>query len=332
MTLAPTTHDIQLQKYLSDYGILTNLPCGIVILNAQGLIVWFNSVAEELLGRLIIEMSWLDVIEQAFSPKDDDGHEVSLADGRRVSVAISSLESIPGEVVMLTDLTTTRHYEQSQADHQRLVSIGKMTAQLAHQIRTPLTSAMIYVDHLLTQGFDHKKALHWLNRIKDCHESMEQQVKDLLLFARGSQVIPTIVNLYQWGLRLTHRAQTLVAASDITLTITNQFPAHDYRLYDESLTGAVLNLVINAVQAKASYIAILMDYKKLEGYQIQVTDNGCGMTEAIKAQLFTPFFTTKAQGTGLGLAVVNAVVGSHNGNITITSSPGNGCCVTIKFQ
>lgn len=325
------TNPFHAEPNLPGYEVFARLPCGVIVLNAQGLIIWFNAAAEDLLGNGLENAVWIDVIKKAFAPRADDGHEVSLVDGRRVSVAISSLDSLPGELVTLTDLTTTREYEHAKANQRRLAVIGRMTAQLAHQIRTPLSSAILYTEHLGTHGADQSKAGKWITRIQECHASIEQQIQDLLLFARGEVLELVSVDLQRWGIKLEERVHSLVFSSQVVLQIDKNLPSIDYFLHEESLMGAILNLINNALQAGATVINIAMNYKKDELFIITVTDNGCGMSDEVKAQALSPFFTTKASGTGLGLAVVNAVVNAHRGEIILDSSVSTGCCVTINL-
>ncbi|WP_419418885.1 sensor histidine kinase [Legionella sp. D16C41] len=312
------------------YEICQRLPCGLVVINAQGIIVWFNYVAEDLLGKNLEGALWLDVIKRSFAPKEDDGYEVSLVDGRRISVAISSLNHLPGELVTLTDLTTTRQYEQEKAEYGRFLALGRMTAQLAHQVRTPLASAMLYTEHLLNAVVTPDRMSKWVMRIQACHASIEKQIQDLLLFARGDTIELANVSVAQWGKELEKRIYSLALPTALQLIIDNQLLTGSYYLHTESLIGAILNLITNAIQAQASYIELTLKMVK-NNLMISVKDNGCGMTEAVKAQAFSPFFTTKAEGTGLGLAVVKAVVKAHRGEINLSSSPGEGCCVEINL-
>lgn len=316
---------------LPEQDILASLPCGLLVLNAQGHIIWLNAAAEVLLGTDLQGAAWRDVIQQAFAPREDDGHEVSLVDGRRVRVAISSLDSLPGQLVTLTDLTATRDYEQAKANQHRLMAIGRMTAQLAHQIRTPLSSAMLYTEHLAAQSYEDDRCLQWIERLQDCHMSIEQQIQDLLLFARGETIEPALINIQEWCNQLIERAEPLIQAESARLTVDNQLKRTEISLHGESLTGAILNLIINALQAKASCITLSIQQSDEGGIQFKVIDNGVGMPEEIKSQAFAPFFTTKAQGTGLGLAVVYAVVKAHGGGVVLNSLSGQGSCITINL-
>ncbi|MDI1352707.1 MAG: ATP-binding protein, partial [bacterium] len=92
---------------------------------------------------------------------------------------------------------------------------------------------------------------------------------------------------------------------------------------------AVLNLVINALQSEATEIYLTLASIDDSGIQISIEDNGKGMAEEVKAQAFVPFYTTKAQGTGLGLAVVYAVVQAHGGKVLLESLEEVGTQVSL---
>lgn len=320
---------IKPQIELSEWDILSSLPTALVILNAQGKVVWLNPSAEAMLGYGLIGSLWLDVIQRAFVPRADDGHEVSLADGRRVHVAISSLESLPGILITLSDITASRDYEEAKENERRLVSIGTMTAQLAHQIRTPLSSAILYTEHLNNLPDLDYRIKNWIRRLQECHASIEQQIQDLLLFARGTSIEPKYVDMEFWCSQLIQRAQPYIESYTAVLNVNNHLITRESSIHGESLIGAILNLVINALQSEATKIDLTLASMDDSGIQISVEDNGKGMSEEIRAQAFSPFYTTKAQGTGLGLAVVFAVVKAHGGRVTLESTEGIGTQVTI---
>ncbi|MFC3907896.1 sensor histidine kinase [Legionella dresdenensis] len=316
---------------LLEHEILNTLTCGLVVLNARGTVIWVNAAAKNFLGNDLLGSVWLSVIARAFSPREDDGHEISLVDGRRVNVSVSSLDSIPGSLITLIDMTASREYEHSKAHQGRLAAIGNMTAQLAHQIRTPLASATLYCDHLTNRLAHDSRSQQWLNRIQESHRSIEHQIQDLLLFARGEAIELAMVDLPSWSRDLENRVRMIEDGAAVKIMIDNQLPSINYYLHQESLAGAVLNLVNNALQAGAENIFLMMKPDGEQAFFICVQDDGPGMTEEVKAQAFAPFYTTKAQGTGLGLAVVQAVVKAHGGYTDLVSSPGQGCCITIHL-
>ncbi len=314
---------------LSEWDILTSLPTALVILNAQGRILWLNPSAEAMLGYGLVDTLWVHVIQQAFVPRDDDGHEVSLADGRLVHVAISSLDSLPGLVVTLSDISATRDYEKEKENETRLVAIGTMTAQLAHQIRTPLSSAILFTDHLNNLPHLDERSRSWTRRLQESHASIEQQIQDLLLFVRGASIEPKMENMNDFCLQVTRRAEPYVTACSARLQVSNQLKDPMAFIHMESLIGAVINLVINALQSEACEIHLRLASIDDSGIQISVEDNGVGMSEKVKHQALVPFFTTKAQGTGLGLAVVFSVVKAHAGTLALESMEGKGTQVIL---
>ena len=320
---------IRPQIELSEWDILSSLPNALVILNSQGRIVWLNPSAEAMLGYGLIGALWLDVLQRAFVPRADDGHEVSLADGRRVHVAISSLDSLPGILVTLTDITATRDYEKAKENDNRLLSIGTMTAQLAHQIRTPLASAMLYTEHLNNLPDLDSRSQSWIRRLQECYSSIEQQIQDLLLFARGAAIEPKAMRMDEWCTQLIERAQSYVESFNALFLVNNHLIHQDAIIHAESLIGSVLNLVINALQAGAREVNLTLASMDDKGIQLLIEDNGSGMSEEVRTQAFSPFYTTKAQGTGLGLAVVFAVVKAHGGWVTLESELGKGTQVNI---
>ncbi len=321
---------MELSISLPAEDILAHLPCGIVVLGEHREILWLNNTAESLLGLNWQGKAWRALIQTVFIPREDDGHEISLADGRRLRVDFSTLMPSSKQIVTLTDLTVTRDYEEAKANQNQLLAIGQMMAQLAHQLRTPLAAAMLYTDHLKTQVFNSARCLQWLQRLQSSHASIEQQIQDLLLFARGENIQPAATNIEEWCAELSEKAYALIKKETVTLIINSQVQKTNLSLHGESLTGAILNLILNAMQAQASCI-ILTIQQQGERLLLKIADNGQGMAEEIKAQAFSPFFTTKAQGTGLGLAVVQGVIKAHGGGIEIDSLPGQGCCVTINL-
>jgi two-component system sensor histidine kinase FlrB len=316
---------------VSEWDILASMPTALVIVNAQGRIVWLNPEAEAMLGYGLMDSLWLDVLLRAFVPREDDGHEVSLADGRRVHVAISCLESLPGNLITLSDITASRDYEQARENEKRLVSIGTMTAQLAHQIRTPLASAILYSDHLNNIPNLDQRSKSWIKKLQECHTSIEQQIQDLLLFARGTTIQPERMDMEFWCEQLLQRAQPYIDSYGAVLTANNQLKNQDAIIHAESLLGSVLNLIINSLQSEANKVQLTLASLDNSGIKIIVNDNGTGMSDEVKAQAFSPFFTTKAQGNGLGLAVVFAVVKAHGGNVQLESAEGIGTQITLNI-
>ncbi len=150
--------ELEKKEQLADQltTLLKALPAGVVVLDSHGMVTQTNPAAIHLLGEPLNGEHWIDVIQRCFAPRQDDGHEISLKDGRRVSIEIRTMENQPGQLILLTDMTETRQLQSQLAHAQRLSAMGKMVASLAHQIRTPLSAAILYGGHLTEPDLDHR--------------------------------------------------------------------------------------------------------------------------------------------------------------------------------
>lgn len=230
-------------------NLLALLPGGVIVIDDQGLVREANPAACELLGEPLLGQLWRQVIARSFAPRKDDGHEVSLRDGRRLSIATRSLDAEPGQLVLLNDLTETRRLQDQLARHERLSSLGRMVASLAHQIRTPLSAAMLYASHLAQDERElaPETRRRFAGSLKERLHELEHQVRDMLVFARGE--LPLGDRLSPKGLfqALQQAAQPHVQGHAVRW----QCDSHLGELLcnRDTLVGAMLNLIENALQA-----------------------------------------------------------------------------------
>lgn len=309
-------------------NLLDLLPGGVIVIDAHGRVREANPAACELLGLPLEGELWRHVIARCFAPREDDGHEVSLKDGRRLSISTRSLDAEPGQLVLLNDLTETRHLQDQLARHERLSSLGRMVASLAHQIRTPLSAALLYASHLTEQQLPMETQQRFAGRLKERLHELEHQVRDMLVFARGElpltdRVTPKVLLQSLQAAALTHVQE---------LPIRWQCDSHvgEVLCNRDTLVGAVLNLIENAIQAGGGDVRLKVHlYTRDNTLRLCVSDNGSGIEPAVLARLGEPFFTTKTTGTGLGLTVVKAVARAHQGELQLRSRLGRGTCATV---
>lgn len=311
-------------------NLLDLLPGGVIVIDAQGRVREANPAACDLLGEPLVGELWRQVIARSFAPRVDDGHEVSLRDGRRLSIATRSLDAEPGQLVLLNDLTETRHLQGELARHERLSSLGRMVASLAHQIRTPLSSALLYASHLAEQNLPLETQQRFAGNLKERLHELEHQVRDMLVFARGELPLTD---------RITPKAlfQALQQAAQVHVqghAVRWQCDSHLGELLcnRDTLVGALLNLIENALQAGSEPVRLKVHlYRRGQMLRLCVSDAGAGIDSALLARLGEPFLTTKATGTGLGLAVVKAVARAHQGALHLRSQPGRGTCALVTL-
>lgn len=312
--------------------LLQNLPGGVVLLDQRGVVQDCNPAAVDLLGEPLCREPWLRVIARSFAPREDDGHEISLRDGRRISLATRSLAGEPGQLILLTDQTETRQLQELVYHNERLLAMGKMMAALAHQLRTPLASATLYSSHLQNPALDATRRARFARKVSTQLHAIEQQIRDMLIFARSDIQLTQRISLAYLLQRLEESMALTIEQADASYSI--HCDDHDARIFCncEVLVGALLNLVCNAVEAVAEGASINITASTDENtVALCISDSGPGFSEQVKRQLQRPFFSTKPQGTGLGLAVVRAVVAAHHGSFSIDSEPGRCTWATIEL-
>ncbi|NLY57692.1 MAG: PAS domain-containing protein [Gammaproteobacteria bacterium] len=307
-------------------NLLDLLPGGVIVLDGRGVVRETNPVARELLGEPLEGQLWRELIRDRFAPRDDDYHEVSLRSGRRVSIATRSLRGEPGQIILLTDLTETRQLQAQLARNERLSALGRMVASLAHQIRTPLSTALLYASHLNQPELSGTHRQRFSQRLKDRLQTIELQVRDMLMFAKGDLPLNNQVTAQSLFAELQQQAETLISESGADCRWDDRAPAGVRLLCNqETLIGAALNLIENAIQAGAPTPRLKVIQRLQEGrLSISVVDGGRGMSREELARIGEPFYTTRDQGTGLGVSVVKSVAQAHGGAFMLRSRAGQG--------
>lgn len=312
--------------------LYSELPSGLIVIDGNGIIEQVNRVAVALLGEPLKGQSWGAVIGRSFAPKNDDGHEVSLKNGRRIQLSISSLEGRAGQLILLTDLTDTRELQERVAKLKRLSSLGKMVASLAHQIRTPLSSAMLYGANLANKTLNESSRSRFQGKLMNRLQDLETQVNDMLLFARsGDQKIVEEVSLVALLAEVKDASESMLIQVDGHLQCRLPDPDLLLMANKSSLASAMTNLISNAVEATGKGVQLYMTAARRSEnlVEISVMDNGPGIEKGHIAKIMEAFYTTKSQGTGLGLAVVQSIAQAHKGTVEIKSEFGKGSCFTL---
>lgn len=311
-------------------SLLDLLPGGVIVIDGQGVVREANPVARNLLGQPLVGMLWRQVIARNFAPREDDGHEISLKDGRRLSIATRSLRAEPGQLVLLTDLTETRRLQDQLSRHERLSALGRMVASLAHQIRTPLSAALIYASHLTEQVLPVEQQQRFAGRLKERLHELEHQVRDMLIFARGELPLPDRIAPGALFEALRAAAEPHVQGMQVRWQCDSR--EGELLCNRDTLVGSLLNLIENAIQAAGREARLKVHlYSRGQTLRLCISDDGPGIDRATLARLGEPFFTTKTTGTGLGLAVVKAVARAHQGDVQLRSRPGRGTCAILTL-
>ena len=314
-------------------AILTALPAGVVVLDGSGNISEFNPAAIALLGELHQGEVWATVIARVFAPRSDDGHEISLRDGRRVSISTGPIGNQPGQVLLITDVTETRELQDNLGQHQRLIAMGEMAAGLAHQIRTPLASSLLFAAQLKNSQLDDDRRSQIVDKVTGQLRQLESLISDMLTFSRTGYNGEELINVETLFSELDEHISTVCKQRDIHVLVTCDSAGHKVQGNPRILGSALLNLANNAIQAIGQHGTL--HFHTREGIcntvELCVNDDGPGIAENIQQELFKPFFTTRNDGTGLGLAVVQAVARAHGGNVRVESTEGKGSQFIVQL-
>jgi PAS domain S-box-containing protein len=245
--------------------------------------------------------------------------------GVTVSPLVSEAGAPSGVICLFTDLTAVVDLEEQLRLKDTLARLGELTAGLAHEFRNGLATVHGYA-RLMNADALGPQERKYLDALRAETDALGEVVTNFLNFARPTQLAVSTVDLGQIAHRIADEIRGDIAGRGGQVTVAGSWPAVDG---DEVLLRQALsNLGRNAVEACAES-GIVADVR-LEAavdetarqVRVQVVDNGPGIEPALRERVFRPFFTTRARGTGLGLALVQKIVVTHNGRIQAAPGPG----------
>ncbi len=236
---------------------------------------------------------------------------------------------ITGMVVVIRDITEIKNLNEEVARHKRLAALGKLSAGIAHEIRNPLSSIRglaQFVYNSFSKTDERKEDLNTIIQEVDRLNKLVVQVLDyaklkelnLTSFSLNN-LVNKIVVLFKQEIKNKQIIFYLELSSDISLIEADK----------DQIRQILMNVVINAIQAipEKGKIKIKTEKDLLRGepaVKLVIEDNGIGIAEKDLNQIFDPFFSTKEQGSGLGLSIVYKLVEGHQGEIKVESKEGEG--------
>ncbi len=314
--------------------LLEILPGGVIVLDQNGMVVQSNAAAANILGITpLVNNKWAEIIEKSCTPKFDDGLEVSLHNEKRISVATNPLPEGLGQIILITDLTKTRELQAKINQQKKLSAMGEMISSLAHQIKTPLASALLYISHVCNKNIDNARKQLYADRVKERLVHLDDLLQSMLVYVKGH--IPTTGTICIDSLLKTvsDSVSELIKENKMQLLICNEVKEKKFLGNLSAFVSALINLIINSIQASApgAHICIFAKAYNDKYIDIVVSDKGAGISEENLPKVFQAFFTTKVTGTGLGLSVVETVAQSCAGKVWIESSRESGTKVGIRI-
>lgn len=343
-------------RNLKDFNetILENINSGVMKTDKNGKIVFLNRRGREILGYKPSDAVYFNDL---FGPegKEKDIFRV-LVNGRQENSSFEDFMTVKGEKripvkvdcrIVQTDLYTGRTIvavfedlseqiamEKELRRSDRLRSLGEMSAGVAHEIRNPLTG-IATTAQVLNEKLDRESGnREYISVILDEINRLDEIIRNLLnfakpaspRFARGSigEIIKNCTDL------LGKKADRRGVGIEIENNVENDICVMD----SDQMKQVVLNLSRNAIQAcdEGGLLSIMIkESDKQDMILIEFRDNGAGIDEGISDKLYNPFFTTRSDGSGLGLSISRKIIESHRGTITHKSTPGEGTVFYVEI-
>ncbi len=308
--------------------LLNALPAGVVVLDSTAAVSEANPVAREMLGVAAIIGSDWPLLAETMLVATDAPDEWQLED-RRVSIAESPLDSSGGRLLLIHDITVAHELKANVERNQRLAAMGEMAASLAHQLRTPLATALLYSSNLTQPELSDAARTRFAGKATEQLKRLERLIQDVLLFARGESIGRDVIPAASLIAEAAQTMEPLCLEKGVSFSVASEVGDSIITGSRKALGGALLNLLENALQAcevRNEGAGAVRLSATIVGQQLRVSvcDTGQGIAPEAQLRIFEPFFTTRGQGTGLGLAIALGVTHAHGGTIEVSSIPGDG--------
>ena len=240
-----------------------------------------------------------------------------------------------GAVSTFVDITELKHAREEMHKSQKLESLGVLAGGIAHDFNNILTSILGNVSLARMQLHDTEKTAKRLIEAENAASRAKDLTQQLLTFARGGEPVKKVIEA---GALLKEAAGFAIHGSTVRCEFALADGLWPVEVDEGQLSQVIHNLVINAVQAMPDGGTITIGAENLssvpEGQRcvrIFVADNGTGITEQHLQRIFDPYFTTKQQGSGLGLATCYSIIKKHGGIITVESTLGKGSTFNLTL-
>lgn len=351
-----------LNKHLE--SVMMNMRGGVIVVDRAGRVSTVNQEAIELLGEVRVgqEVGALPAKLAEllrFTLREGRGMSdvetvIAGPEGEFIPIAMSSSvfdsteDEDLGAMVLIYNMTQIKRLESSVKRADRLTSIGTMAAGMAHEIKNPLQSIKTFSQLLLDRFEDSDFRKTFAEVVPPEVQRIDTIVTRLLDFARPRpvQFAPTDVRHIVTDIEALLRNQ--LRKNGIVLHL--DFPDFSPPITgdEQQLHQVFLNLFLNAIDAlregreRVLTVRIVNERAHLNDkrqathhdvpcLKVTISDTGCGIAQQHIEQVFTPFFTTKSEGSGLGLAVVHGIITEHGGEIDVTSAVGVGTTFSLTF-
>lgn len=331
--------------------IIDSYPSPLLVTDMKGRIKFRNGEAEKLFAikgnaaSLVIlpGLDWKEITDELCQGKTAFERELKFhaPDGIFYPVSLSDAiirdrSGVPiGWLIILRDLREIKDLEKQLADSRRMAALGHMAAGVAHEIRNPLSSIRGYAGYLRQRLEGNAWAAATASLLEEEAIRLDKALSDLLLLSKKPKLKCESVSIAVLLNKLLLLLEPESHGRGINIRL--DMPESDARLYldKDRMLQALLNIALNAIEATRDggeiVIGCRIDSCGSSPCVISITDNGCGIPPGDLEQIFTPYFTTRAEGSGLGLTITRQIVEAHGGRIVVSSIAGHGTTFNIHL-
>jgi signal transduction histidine kinase len=333
--------------------ILTNLQDGVMLFTRDARAVLVSSSVERFLNIERDRLFGADVreifdrntrlgrvVREAFEGgMSIVQEELTTETGRRLEVSLDFIHDTQsrdrqslGALLTLHDLESVREIESELEVSRRMASIGRLTAGVGHEVKNPINAIVVHLELLRNKIHGGDDALRHLDIIQSEIRRLDRVVQTLVDFSR-----PVELQLQDQDLRSILSRVLMLASAELQtrgIAVESQSPHRPVvaRVDADLLEQAVLNVVLNGAQAMAS--GGLLEVRLTDDGRwasLLIRDHGEGIPDEIRAKIFDLYFTTKKEGSGIGLAMTYRIVQMHHGQIDVESKPGSGTTFVLRL-
>jgi|HubBroStandDraft_4_1064222.scaffolds.fasta_scaffold22814_2 signal transduction histidine kinase len=265
--------------------------------------------------------------------------EVTTETGRRVEVSLDFIHDTHsrdkhslGALLTFHDLESVREIESELEVSRRMAAIGRLTAGVGHEVKNPINAIVVHIELLRNKIQAGGDALRHLDVIQSEIHRLDRVVQTLVDFSR-----PVELQLKDQDLRGVVSSVLMLASAELEtrgISVESAVPAQAVlcRVDSDLLKQALLNVVLNGAQAMAT--GGLLEIRLSDGARwasITVRDHGVGIPDEIRSRIFDLYFTTRKEGSGIGLAMTYRILQMHHGQIDVESKPGSGTTFVLRL-
>ena len=311
------------------HTLLDALPAAVILVE-QGAVTHVNPAARQLLPQLQISSAWH--LPEAWLPGEGPNEYQFEEQGTRRTVQMQQIVNPHGSVIQIQDITDNLRTLEESERVDRLAAMGKMSAAIAHQLRTPLSTALLYASHLTSPELSAQDQQDFAKRLQGQLLSLNKLSSNMLQFIRTRPL-----KTGQWPVDdlVKEAVQSLEALRQdrqMTIHLELNAPGHLVSVEKSSLVSALVGIVENALQVCSAGQAIhIRTQADAAHVRIVIEDEGPGIAPDMIDSLFDPFATSRISGTGLGLAIARNTIRSHRGDIAAHNRPEGGACFTVSL-